>query len=1507
MHRQYDNSSSSNNDDRDAMLAEAAQPAVAEEEEETRTSRVVRAIVEDPRWRMRLESAETLTEPVRQIMASAFFMCRRGPMRNHLDSYDRFINTYIPRIVKENSCVYADGKWITAPDGSKKGPNLRVVIHFGQTTCSRPSLSDPQGEIEPLLPSQARRRSFTYAVSLTYNVRQTVFDVSEVSAEELAARGSDCKGLKLVAVREVRDALLCQVACPLGVEACHLSDSQFLCDECPEDPPGYFILNGSEKVVVTQKRMRNNYPFVYADRAGSRYDWRCEVRSLNELKHRSTSTLYIYLAVGRGQTNCVDASLLEGGVVSSAVTVPYLDVASLPLAAVMRYLGVRTRRAMVDLILEHADEIAICRPYDDEHAWVRKPPAKLVELVEAMVASSMHSVKRGVQAMLAKARQQKRQTLLAAAAVVETQEQRVVGDGADNGAPPPAPLPLPGGGGNTNNDNADNDDNDDDDRDSEPDWFSYANVAAWIAQQGVRDTRANVPTSNDQQSEDQALEASTRRRLRRLDDVMASELLPHVSLERSPDDVARKAYYLAGCMCKLACVALGLRDQDDRDAHQICERMGRLLATRFRSEFRKRNKNMTSRLRASLESAANPTDESFLARLLNDHNITMAMSAALRTGNMGGNGGSGSSQACISQVHSRMNHVGAHSLLAILMGHKHKEGKNAKPRQLRPSDYGDNCANQTPEGQGTCGIVRNRASISFVRNACEVPVLLDVLKSLDESGRASFLPFASCSGCADMGRQGGAKRRSLAPVVVNGSVHGFTRDAQALAKALREARRHGSLPSDVGICHLTPGQGGHSRSPVELSGEEGVVIRPVIRVDSMARLKQVLARFKVRPNHTGHEGPFRPALTVMPVDPDAFVDVLVSEGIVEFVNSHEAPHVAPVPGELVTREELEQLAAQWDIMEELRDRSLARAVGDPLNINPFDHVEVHPMAVIQGVASSLTPHSDRNQGPRNSYAAGMTRQARGLPCLNMSERSDASLQCLWYPQAPLVRTFMEMASGSARLPAGFNAMVLIGAFYGRNVEDALVVSRRLVDLGGFRVTYLRTFRDEEKQHSTDVTRFCVPPAECRGRRIANYDTVGPNGYAEPGTFIRSGDVVLGKVTIVQAGGKRATHDSSTIYRGTDDAVVESVIDTTNRDGFRSIKIVLRFTRKPEQGDKFCSRHGQKGVNGLVVNPEDMPFNAAGETPDIIMNPHAYPSRMTYAMLLEALQAITGCESGLPQDGTAFSDLSVAELMDYMEERGMIEPEGKTIFTDGQTGEMMPCRMFYAPFFFQSLKQLASEKMHTRQRGPYSLLTRQPTEGKLRHGGLRLGDMERVSFKSYGAQYAFEERFFKASDATLMHICTKPRCGQICQPGSPVVAQLAEMALGADGKLDHLLDDDGRTRRRIIDTLSQGSMVASRGSRPYCLSCRSHDGVVAVNMPFVYKLIQQYLLCVNTTIRPVFSTLTDSGVVVLGDHVVERQVDPDEAFPCPQIQPPPIEASVPGLYVARRHRTPIVQH
>eukprot|EP00126_Sphaerothecum_destruens_P010425 Sdes_comp20738_c0_seq1m16591 len=780
-------------------------------------------------------------------------------------------------------------------------------------------------------------------------------------------------------------------------------------------------------------------------------------------------------------------------------------------------------------------------------------------------------------------------------------------------------------------------------------------------------------------------------------ELLSAVILAHVPVHRY--NFRSKCVYIAVMVRRIIAGISDPSSLDDRDyyGNKRLELAGQLLALLFEDLFKKFNSELKKVADTILPKQRAAQFD--IVKSIRPDVITNGLSHAISTGNWTIKRFK-MERAGVTQVLSRLSFISAIGMMTRVSSQFEKTRKVSGPRSLQPSQWGMLCPSDTPEGEA-CGLVKNLALMTHI--------------TTDDDAEGALQKLLFNLGVEELDLLCGEDFHLHGNYIVylNGVIIGVTRHVHAVVGRFRQLRRKGRISEFVSICP------NHKHKSLSVSSDGGRVCRPYIVVEnSVPRINSV-------------------HIEQLKAGVRTFGDFL-REGIVEYL----------------------------DVNEE-NDSNIAIYERDISAITT--HFEIEPFTIL-GVCVGLVPYPHHNQSPRNTYQCAMGKQAIGSIGYNQLNRIDTLLYLLVYPQRPMVGSKTIELVNYHKLPAGQNACVAVMSYSGYDIEDALVLNKASVDRGFGRCMVMRKYASVIKKYPNQTyDRIMGPPVDEHGAVPARYDILEADGICGVGEKINSGDVFLNKEIPTNTQNpildssplKTGYKPAALVYKAPVSACVDKVLLTSNTEDHFIVKTLIRSTRRPELGDKFSSRHGQKGVCGLIVNQEDVPFSDAGVCPDIIMNPHGFPSRMTVGKMIELLAGKAGVMVGKFQYGTAFGGSKVQDMCQILMDHGY-NYAGKDYLTSGITGEALRAYVFFGPVYYQKLKHMVMDKMHSRARGPRAVLTRQPTEGRSRDGGLRLGEMERDCLIGYGASMLLLERLCVSSDQFEVNVCSE--CGLLSAPG-----------------------------------------------------------------------------------------------------------------------------------------------
>lgn len=837
-----------------------------------------------------------------------------------------------------------------------------------------------------------------------------------------------------------------------------------------------------------------------------------------------------------------------------------------------------------------------------------------------------------------------------------------------------------------------------------------------------------------------------------------TELLPHIH-----DSLEKKALFIGTMARKLLKVRLNMIEMDDRDSFQNkrVETTGYLLASLFRQCLNTLVKEM---IRGIVKEMKNVVDKDTgivtkeildvitinnIYKIVRPPCVENGMKYSMATGNWGiKSGGKGKTRVSVARMLSRLSYLSYLSDLCRVVcpsDKKKKSGKIVGPRKQHASQWGMICPCETPEGQPV-GLIKNKAiaaTITMQYNSAPVRLWLETVVGLI-SPTLDNIP----------------EMNGKCVIYVNGDIMGYHASPEKIFSQFKCMRRAGKFNPFITINWDV------MNDEMFIFTDAGRLIRPLYIVDSGNRLR--IRKWHIKQLNTANDW----NSLIIPGS-DKRINQLPAEyyqqqlGMIDMQSNNSQQPISDTVIELMTKFAClnadSQAVIEYVDIEEVNSCLIAMTPAElkhensrhPVYINQYTHCEIHP-GLILGILACVIPFPDHNQSPRNAYQSCMGKQAMSCPTTNLLKRLDTMSYLMCHLEKPIVGSRFAKYIHYDKLPYGMNAMVAIATYGGYNQEDSIYLNGNSVDMGMFRTMYYRVHKsDEKKVQNHKEEKFCKPdPQYTKGIKPGSYDKLDERGFARVNEFVTSRDVIMGKKYPLKGeihNGHQLCKDSSVALKANERGYIDRVYINRNEEGFLTGKVRIRDERIPSIGSKFASRNAQKGTVGMILPREQMPFTASGLTPDIIMTPHAIPSRMTIGQLLECILGKAAVHYGGFAECTPFADIDVNKLGDILEQNGF-DACGNEVLYCGITGEQLDVQIFMGPTYYQRLKHMAEDKMHSRNSGPVVQLTRQPAEGRSREGGLRVGEMEKDCLNSHGAAAFLNERLLHVSDKFEIYIC-----------------------------------------------------------------------------------------------------------------------------------------------------------
>ena len=785
--------------------------------------------------------------------------------------------------------------------------------------------------------------------------------------------------------------------------------------------------------------------------------------------------------------------------------------------------------------------------------------------------------------------------------------------------------------------------------------------------------------------------------------VLTNDLFPHC------DSSKQRLYFLGYMTNQLIQTSLGWKKCGDRDSYKNkrLDLAGVLLNNLFRNYFNKLVKDMTKQIIREINNGSwkstysytNIINNTNVYKIIKSTTIENGIKRALATGDFGIKN-TNSNKSGVAQVLGRLTYISSLSHLRRVNTPIDKSGKLIPPRKLHNTQWGFICLAESPEGAGV-GVVKNLGYMTHITIRSNIDTIYNVLKN-------KYIPIET---------KNPLELHGHVKLFVNGNWIGIIEPEKVIDtyNYLKGCKYNGKINIFTSIVF------DYKNKEIQICNDAGRLTRPVYKVKNgktlmfnNRKLLDDVHEKKVDWN-------------------DMLINSKYGDSVIEYIDPAEQ-----------------------------NSSYIATSQSKLIESGTQTHCEIHSSSIF-GLLGSCIPFPEHNQSPRNTYQCAQGKQAMGMYVSNFRARMDKTAYVQTYTTRPLVDTRIMNIMNLHKIPSGCMVIVAIGVYGGYNQEDSIIFNKSSLDRGLFSATLYHTEKDEDKKIQGDEEIRCkADKTKTKGMKFANYNKLNNQGVVPENTLLENRDIIIGKVVPIKENRNDHTklikyRDQSKVFRTKENTYVDKNYINRNGDGYTFAKIRTRTYRVPTIGDKFSSRHGQKGTIGLILPHESMPTSANGLTPDIIINPHCIPSRMTIGQLKETVMGKVLLQLGLFGDGTSFNEHHVVDICKELQTLGY-ERHGNEILYNGMTGEQLENSIFVGPVFYQRLKHMVNDKTHSRSIGPMVVLTRQPAEGRARDGGLRFGEMERDCMISHGASAFTRDRIYGASDKFEVHTCNK--CGLI---------------------------------------------------------------------------------------------------------------------------------------------------
>lgn len=1317
-------------------------------------------------------------------------------VRHQIESFDHFMNHQMQATIDMyNSRRVVADKDYNADTGDH---NLAITYSVENLKFIPPQLFENTGATKPMFPQEAKLRQFTYAAGTTVDLRVTLthrYDTDSTGADINALRTTETvfRGIKFIDI-------------PIMVGSSHCIAAQYkkkmhvaLDEDGTKDCLAYFISKGSVKAQLSQERAAENRVYVYASNL-PKYDFIAEYRSVPDHKCISAKQMEMRLA------SMSQANIYGRGI---SVVIPRMKLkATIGLFDLFRVLGITSDKHICNIILLNVDERRQAEmlrfleasmyeatpvapeppraPHGSTQApnptpptahqiqvnafnvfmnvvaynVYTKPPHKQVvpeELSEDTLTNLITAQGTDILARLADsfrdeikytARSKSNEPLATSESATSPEEE----------AAPQIPITV-----DSDSEKAVVDP--EGEGEGENEWEGWCEEDVALALERLRAkvfevmrAQATIVAELERYCAQHVhmcqamtfslffLDILRRRKVHATKSnnkkwvyalgIINNELFPHC---RTQD---QKVFTLGLVANRLIQTALGWIETSDRDAYtnKRIDTAGTLFNNLFRNLYGRFLKVLDKNITKEIErgSWSDPTQIIHVGnihKLFTSKSVESGILRAVATGDFSVKQTGGASKVGVIQLLDNLNYQASISHLRRINTPLDKTGEIIAPRQIHGTALGFLCPVETPEGHSVGGVkqlaimshitILSNSAIVYSVVAPYIDALRTGVAAID--GATEYTHILASDPPADVSAPTALYDR--VKLFINGNWVGVARDPLKCYADLKAMKHNGTLNAYTSISFNYP------RMEIWVCTDGGRLIRPLIRYQNARSTLTPIHEARIRANQPGQERL-------------SWVDMVI--GTAELPSCIEYIDADEQAGAMIGL----RTAAGNLIHTEDKTHPLYR------NYN-YTHEEIDACTWL-GVLASGIPFSHLNQSPRNAYQCAMRKQAMGATAAIPSmEKTTYSLA---YPSQPLVSTAPTEILRMNDMPSGYQVNLAIVAYSGYNQEDSLLVSQGAVDRGLFVTTIFHTEKDDDKNiDSRDEVIRCVPDmATTKGyNRDANYTKLCANGFNNVNQHLSNEDVLIGKKALIKSrkeDTRMVFDDQSKVYHTNEaDTYVHRNFLARNGDGNNMAKTQVRVFRSIGIGDKMASDSAQKGTTGLLVPTKDMPFTKDGIPIDIMLNPHAIPSRMTIAQLMSSTLGKVLVHLGMFADGTCFGDITLDVIIGELRRCGY-EAYGNEIMYSGYSGKQLEASVFVGPVYYQRLKHMVNDKEHSRNDGHVVMLTRQPRDGRARDGGLRWGEMERDCLISHGIDNVTRDRLFYASDKYAVNVCGK--CGML---------------------------------------------------------------------------------------------------------------------------------------------------